>query len=165
MKKQLALLAIVVFSLLLVQSVSAIQFYLRPPKMILYTNVTATQPGRFSGFLEVRNNNTVPMNASFNTTDDLTEIIDPYYEFIVLEPGEIFFWNFTGKVYKVGRYEGKVNVIYQVPDFPPVNLDSQISVVASGEDVKPFSINPVIIGAVALVVLAGSGFFILKRRQ
>ena len=163
--KLFALFSVIIFSLILVQSVLAYQYYLRPPRMVLYTNVTKNAPGTFKGFLEVRNNNNVTMNITFNTSDELRDITKIQYPFVILEPGEKMFWNFTGEVSKVGQYNGKISALYGVPQFQFVNLDSSIVVIATGQDVQKFSYKPVIAGVTAMVILGGSFLLLNKRKK
>ncbi len=164
MTKLLALFAVLVFSLILLQSVLAYQYYIRPPKMILYTNVTRAEPGTFSGFLEIRNYNNKTMNVTFNVSDELRDIITVQYPFVVLQPNETMIWNFTGEVYKTGRYQGKISPLYGIDGFQLVNLDSKIIIIASGEDVVKFPVVPLIIGLVSVVVLIALGFLLIRKK-
>ncbi len=164
MNKLSLALTVFVFSLLLVQTVFAYQYYLRPPRMTLYTNVTRTTPGTFEGFLEIRNYNNITMNVSFSVSGDLQNITTLQYPFVVLQPQEKIIWNFTGEVDKVGIYKGRISALYGLADFRYVNLDSDIIVVASGEDVQRFPVDPTVAIVAALIALAVLGFILLRKK-
>lgn len=165
MKKQIAFLVLILFSLLLIQEVSAIKAYLRPPKMIIYTNVSLTKPGITQNSLVIKNLNDVNMNVSLKPDENMTDIITLDKSFIMLQPNETAVVNFTTKVTKVGRYDGKILATYTIEEFIPITLEAQVTILASGRDyiASNFYTIVALIGIVVIILGIGVYWFRFKK--
>lgn len=130
MKKQIVLLTLVLISFLMVQSVSALIIYLRPPKMILRTNVTSGQTSIVEGFLVIKNPNNETINVTFQPKDDIKDITYMKQDTIVLEPNEEKNAEFSVGVSEPGTYSGKISVIYSSESSRAVMLDAEVTVLA-----------------------------------
>ena len=122
-----------------IPSIYAFKVYLRPARMFLRVNVTANNPGVETGFLEIKNLNNVTMNVELQPTGDIVNITKLDQSSITLEPNETTLVNFTVETKKTGTYSGKILVTYSVENEMPARLQSDIIVIASGEDTRTFS--------------------------
>ncbi len=134
MKRQLALFVFLALTIILVGEASALYYHLRPPKMILYANVTKDSPGMTKGFFEIKNKNNITLNVTLAPDENLKNVINIDTPQLLIEPNQSTFANFTGKVLKPGRYQGVILATYSAQNHVPVVLEAQIIVVAAGEE-------------------------------
>lgn len=148
-QKLFSILILVIFSLILFNSVSAILGYLRPAIMIIRLNTTDT----VERSLTVKNVNNVSIAVNSSISGNISEVItikNPTFEIL---PNETKTIDFITKTDKPGVYSGQVVVAYNNEQ---IQLASDITVVAIEQPNKTLEIPyiiPVIIILIIIVVI------------
>lgn len=129
--------------------------------MIIRVNVTSTKPGLGEGFLEIKNLNNVSMNVDLNVTNKIIKLSQPS---ITLLPNETTLVNFTVETTKVGNFEEKILATYSVEHATPVQLYSEVTIIATGEDTKNLIDKKIfILFGVAILVFVPLILFLRRR--
>lgn len=131
--KQILLITIAL--LLLLHSVLAFNVYIRPPRMIARMNLTESQT--YEGFLEVKNNNNIPVNVTFRPTGNITDKIKFSQDVISMQPNETKQVEFKLNVKEPGYYAGNVIVTYIAENTVPIGLQAEIIILAEGYPKPP----------------------------
>lgn len=162
MKTKLMLL--IAFTLIiLMNSVLAFNVYIRPPRMIARMNLTENLI--YEGFLEVRNQNDIPVNISFKPIGNITDLIEFSEDLVILQPNETRDVNFTIRVNEPGYYVGNVIVTYSAENTVPVGLQAEIIVLAEGYPTRNKTQNRFLLyGAIILTVLVVV-LILIKRKK
>lgn len=126
--------SMLILSFFLIQSASALIVYLRPPKMIIYTNVTPVVATEIERSLEIRNENNVTMSVEFRPGGDIQDITHLDQQNITLEPKETRDVNFTVTLTEPGSYYGKIIVTYSTETSPGIALQAEIIIHAEGPE-------------------------------
>ena len=149
----------VIFSLILLNSTSAILGYLRPPKMIIRLNTSETVERSF--VIQNVNNISIVVNASISgNISEVITIKNPSFELI---PNETKTMDFTTKTDKSGVYSGQIVVTY---NNEPIQIASDITIFATG---KPSNtpetpdMTPTII--IALIIIVVIVIFFKSKRS
>ncbi len=165
--KQLALFAFLILGIMLIGQASALYYHLRPPKMILYANVSKDSPGFTSGFFEIKNKNNITLNVTLAPDDALKDVINVDTPQLLIPQNESTIANFTVKVLKPGRYAGTILATYSADNHVPVVLEAQIIIVAKGEEYVERKLpltNVQIIGLVLGIALLLLVLILLSRK-
>ena len=158
-QKLYSILILVIFSLILFNSVSAFIVYLRPPKMIIRMNTSDTVERELT--IENRNNVTIEINTTMN--GNLTEVItfkNPMFEIL---PNETKTIDFMTKSDKPGVYSGQIIVTYMTGFVKPVTVPSDLTVVVTKSPNKELDTTTVLIVVLIIGVVIVTLFFKNKR--
>lgn len=111
-KKVLAILALIFFSLTLVQTSEAIILYLRPAKYIIHVNITEEQTAYVWRVYEIQNRNNFTMRVDFQAGGDIQNLTKFSNPSIAVRPNQTRYVNFTIEVPRPGFYNGTTVVSY-----------------------------------------------------
>jgi hypothetical protein len=161
-QKIYSILILVIFSLILFNSASAILGYLRPAIMKIRLNTTDT----VERSLTIKNVNNVTIVVNSSISGNISEIItikNPSFELL---PNETKTMDFVTKTDKPGVYSGQIILTY---NNEPIQLTSDITVIAigtpktTGSPKKGMDTNTVLIIATVIIVIIAILFFKNKR--
>ena len=157
-QKTIALLILLTFSLFLFNSVSAIQFYLRPPKMIIRLNTSDA----VENSLVIYNNNTISMGINSTIDGNISEVIAIKNPSFKILPNETKTIDFVTSTENPGAYYGQITVTYTSGMIDPVTLSSDITIVATKNPNPKIDI-PIIPILVIVIILVVIGVIVWKR--
>jgi len=155
-QKLCSILFLVIFSLILFNSASAILGYLRPAIMKIRLNTTDT----VERSLTIKNVNNISIVVNSSISGNISEVItikNPTFEIL---PNETKTMDFITKTDKPGVYSGQIIVTY---NNEPIQLASDITVTAVEAPKKEMDTNTVLIIAVVIIVIIAILFFKNKR--
>jgi hypothetical protein len=157
-QKLFATLILVAFSLILLNSATALIIYLRPPKMIIRLNTSET----VERSLTVENRNNISMEINSTINGNISEVItikNPSFEIL---PNETKTIDFVTKANKPGFYSGEIIVTYTSNALRPVLVPSEITVIASGKPTQ--NIDFVTILIIILIIIVITPLFVKYKR-
>ena len=128
-EKLFTILVLIVFSLILFNSVNALIIYLRPPKMVIRLNTSDT----VERSLIVENHNNISLEINATVTGNISQVItikNPYFK---MEPNDSKTIDFVTKVSDPGAYIGQIIVTYTSGVIKSVQVPSDITVMAYGD--------------------------------
>ncbi|NCO96628.1 MAG: hypothetical protein COY38_00930 [Candidatus Aenigmarchaeota archaeon CG_4_10_14_0_8_um_filter_37_24] len=164
-KLQIFLAFSIIISLLLIGSANSFIVYLRPPKMIIYMNVT---PGEYSfgeGVAEVKNMNNETVGVEFLPQGNLTgNVIFDGNSSFDLSPQEGRNVTFKVRLNQSGVYDEIMLVKYSSWNNEPVNLQLDMRIIASKIEAEGENtiLKYIIIGFICFTTVI-IVLFILKR--
>ena len=159
------IITLVSFSLIIILSFQialAFKAYLRPSRMILYTNVTPGGIGTTKGTFEVMNLNNVSVNVEFIPEEGIFGMVEFEENPITLEPNETKNVDFTIEVTEPGTYKGRFLAVYSSEIFPDVQMQADVGVVAR-EVENPTNYIPII--AILAIALISVSYIIVRKRR
>jgi len=148
-QKLFATLILITFLLLLLQPINAIKYYLRPQLMIIRVNTSDTAERS----LVIYNNNTIKMGINATISGNISEVItikNPTFELLENETRNI---DFVTKANNPGVYSGQITVTYTTDVATPVDIPSDITVIATGTPARKIDFVTILIIVLIIVVI------------
>ena len=146
-QKLFTTLVLITFSLLLAGQTNAIKYYLRPQLMIIRVNTSETAERS----LVIYNNNTIKMGINATISGNISEVITIKNQIFELSENETRNIDFVTKADNPGVYSGQITVTYTTNVTNPVDISSDITVVAKGNPIP--KIDFVTISIIVLVIV------------
>jgi len=171
-KNVLALITLMLISVFLIQTTSALIIYLRPIKMRLYTDVVPGQTGRAEGTYVIENRNNVTITVDFEPMGDIADVTQ-IENSIIMEPDETRNVDFVVELTEPGTYNGGIAVTYSSGTTKSVSFETEVTVIASESMEDNFFTGNFflgltgmhIIGILVIVIILLSLVYLIKRRK